>query len=132
MSGADVWSLEGGFSPLITRISAPPWATSQSHTVPSVDMRMRWQCRRACWSYEGGFSPPGHPDIALSLYNISESHERVGDMLRAMDCACENLRMKQAALPRRHLHLKAAYKKVHHFDNMEEYSIDHAAPVQHF
>ena len=78
------------------------------------------------------FLPPGHLDIALSLYNISESYERVGDMLRAMDCACENLRSKQAALPRGRPHLKAAYKKVHHFDNMEEYSIDHAAPVQHF
>ena len=34
-------------------------ATSRSHTVPSVDMSMRWRCRRACCSFVGGFSPPG-------------------------------------------------------------------------
>ena len=34
-------------------------ATSRSHTVPSVDMRMRWRCRRARLSFEGGFSPLG-------------------------------------------------------------------------
>ena len=43
--------------------------------------------------------PPGHPDIAVSLYDIGSSYERAGDMRRAMDCAREALVILQAALP---------------------------------
>ena len=43
--------------------------------------------------------PPGHPDIATSLYNISLSYERAGDLRRATNCAREAVRVWQAALP---------------------------------
>jgi hypothetical protein len=56
--------------------------------------------------------PPGHPDIALSLYNISLSYERAGDVRKAMDCAREAVRIWQAALPPGHPHLKAAEENV--------------------
>ena len=56
--------------------------------------------------------PPGHPDIALSLCNISLSYEQAGDMRKAMDCAREALRIWQAALPPGHPHLNLAEKKV--------------------
>ena len=56
--------------------------------------------------------PPGHPDIAVSLHNISLSYERAGDMRRATDCAREAVRIWQAALPPGHPHLKAAEENV--------------------
>ena len=56
--------------------------------------------------------PPGHPDIATSLYNISLSYEQAGDMRKAMDCAREAVVIWQAALPPGHPHLKAAVENV--------------------
>jgi hypothetical protein len=56
--------------------------------------------------------PPGHPSIAVSLYNISLSYERAGDLRRATDCAREAMRIRQVALPPGHPRLKAAEENV--------------------
>jgi hypothetical protein len=82
--------------------------------------------------------PSGHRDIALSLYNISSSYEQAGDVRKAMDCAREAVVIWQAALPPGHPHLNLAeknilrLKRVQYLQNMEEYSMQHAAAVQHF
>ena len=64
--------------------------------------------------------PPGHPDIAVSLYNISLSYERAGDMRKAMDCTREAVVIWQAALPPGHPHLKTAEKKVLRLERKNE------------
>jgi tetratricopeptide (TPR) repeat protein len=56
--------------------------------------------------------PPGHPSIAVSLYNISLSYEQAGDMRRAFDCAREAVVIWQAALPPGHPHLNLAEENV--------------------
>ena len=64
--------------------------------------------------------PPGHPHIALSLYNISLSYEQAGDMRKAMDCAREAVVIWQAALPAGHPHLNLAEKKVLRLERKNE------------
>ena len=56
--------------------------------------------------------PPGHPDIASSLYNISLSYEQAGDMRKARDCAREAVVIWQAALPPGHPRLNLAEENV--------------------
>ena len=56
--------------------------------------------------------PPGHPDIALSLCNISLSYEQAGDMRKAIDCAREAVVIWQAALPPGHPDIQDAEKNV--------------------
>ena len=56
--------------------------------------------------------PPGHPDIAIFLYNISFGYEQAGDMRKAMNCAREAVVIWQAALPPGHPDIKDAEKKV--------------------
>jgi hypothetical protein len=48
----------------------------------------------------------------MTLYNISLSHERAGDMPRAIESAREALMIWQAALPPSHPHLKLAENQV--------------------
>jgi len=48
----------------------------------------------------------------MSLYNISSSYRRAGDMSRAMECAREALRIWQAALPPGHKHVVDAEELV--------------------
>ena len=64
--------------------------------------------------------PPGHPDIAVSLYNISLSYERAGDMRRATDCAREAVRIWKAALPPGHPRLKAAEERVRRLERKNQ------------
>ena len=56
--------------------------------------------------------PPGHPDIAIFLYNISFGYEQAGDMRKAMNCAREAVVIWQAPLPPGHPHLNLAEKNV--------------------
>ena len=63
---------------------------------------------------------PDHPDIAVSLHNISLSYERAGDMRRATDCAREAVRIWKAALPPGHPHLKAAEERVRRLERKNQ------------
>ena len=56
--------------------------------------------------------PPNHPHIATSLYNISFSYERAGDMRRAVECAREALDIRRTALPPSHQDVIDAERKV--------------------
>ena len=53
-----------------------------------------------------------HLITGKSLYNISFSHEQAGNLHRAMECAREALRIRQAALPPGHEDVVAAEKRV--------------------
>jgi len=52
----------------------------------------------------------------ISLYNISCSFERAGDMSLAMECAREALRIWQASLPPGHEYVLAAEELVRHLE----------------
>jgi tetratricopeptide (TPR) repeat protein len=56
--------------------------------------------------------PPDHPQIAVSLYNISLSYEQASDLSRALVCAREAIAIWQATLPPDHPRLQAAKKRV--------------------
>ena len=64
--------------------------------------------------------PPGHPDIATSLYNISLSYEQAGDMRKAMDCAREAVVIWQAALPPGHPDIHDAEENVLRLERKNE------------
>ena len=48
----------------------------------------------------------------MSLYNISLSYERAGDLHRAMECARESLRVWQTALPPGHQDIVDAENRI--------------------
>ena len=84
--------------------------------------------------------PENHPDIGegdvwygicillivtivltgLALYNISFSYEQAGDMSRAMQCAREALRIRQASLPPGHEYVVAAEKLVRRLEQASQ------------
>ena len=63
-----------------------------------------------------------HICSGLSLYNISLSYERAGDLHRAMECARESLRVWQTALPPGHAYVVAAENQIK--DLSEEHDVD--------
>ena len=56
--------------------------------------------------------PDNHPDIGSSCYNTSSSYCQASDVHRAIERACEALRIFQAALPPSHLQVKVAHELV--------------------
>jgi hypothetical protein len=56
--------------------------------------------------------PPDHPDIALSLYSISLSHEQDSDTSRALVCAREAVSFWHSMLLIGHPHLPLVKKRV--------------------
>ena len=74
---------------------------------------MRFVCDKVlfCYIFSG-----------FSLYNISLSYERAGDLHRAMECARESLRVWQTALPPGHAYVVAAENQIK--DLSEEHDVD--------
>jgi hypothetical protein len=52
--------------------------------------------------------PVNHPDIVRSCFDISFSYRECGDFHRALQSACEALRMWQATLPLSHPYINRA------------------------
>jgi hypothetical protein len=71
--------------------------------------------------------PPNHPDIALSVYNVSLSYRRAGNILLALDRARQALLVWRSSLPASHPYVKLAEQNVESILLLHNHSTAHAA-----